>query len=187
MYVLKKYRKYIYTLHIIYWYIYIYIAYYILIYKNTLLYTSPESIYSIWGLLNKKQTTVTFRNHASHPFFGSAVFLDEDATSVSHTIHSHSLSTEQAWTSSKLQLMEEIRLTSWYGNCPIIYRVPLGFHTCWVVVWDFFHQLYDGKKHWNSLFHLVLVWLSREELEDCDCFSQMLCQGKCWRIDIIAK
>ena len=36
-----------------------------------------------------------------------------------------------------IPLMEEIRLTSWYGKYSIIYRVN---YTSRVVVWDFFHQ-----------------------------------------------
>ena len=50
-----------------------------------------------------------------------------------------------------IRLMEKIRLTSWHGKYP---SILLGsFHTCQMVVWDFFHQQYHSSStHYFILF-----------------------------------
>ena len=52
------------------------------------------------------------------------------------------------WWNHVILLMEEIRLTSWYGQYLHLFT---GFHTYWVVQ-DFFHQQYDSHESWIYLW-----------------------------------
>ena len=58
-----------------------------------------------------------------------------------------------------LLLMEEIQLTSWCGNYPIIYD---GFYTSQkVVVWDFLHQQYQYTRLWFQTFAYIYTYLGK--------------------------
>ena len=52
-----------------------------------------------------------------------------------------------------LMLQKSGKLTSWYGESTIILQ---GFHTCWVVVWDFLPNGISGL--------VLLVWILLKKL-----------------------
>jgi len=53
----------------------------------------------------------------------------------------NALSTGDARVLNSIRLMEEILHQVDMVNIPLF----TGFHTCWVVVWDFFHQQYCSE------------------------------------------